>query len=109
MNIDFILTTVTKDTECNNIVSHDIIKKNLIDLWRKSVLKDKKDYIIGLKDGIAKVQFPNTTENRIHVASMGYDVITLSKQDAKKLWKSSVLVIVEKLELTDFTNEIKQI
>lgn len=109
MQVDFILSTVTKGTECNNSASRDIIKKNLLNLWRDTVANENHDYIIGVKDGIAKVQYPNTKENRIHVASMGYDIISLSKQEAKRLWKSSILVIAEKLEISEFAKEIKQI
>lgn len=109
MKIDFILTTVIKGTGFNNTASRDIIKKNLLELWRNSIIASNNDYIIGVKDGIAKVQYPNTIENRIHVASMGYDIISLSKYEAKRLWKSSILVITEKLDLTEFTKEIKQI
>lgn len=108
MKVDFILSEVTKGTECNNGISREIIKKNLLNLWRNNVIVEKNDYILGIKDGIAKVQYPNTDANRMHVASMGYDIISVSKSEAKSLWKSSVLVITEKLELSDFTNEIIQ-
>ncbi|MCK4083837.1 hypothetical protein HCY52_08405 [Acinetobacter radioresistens] len=109
MCIDFIISTVTQGTECNNIASREIIKNNLLNLWRDSVYTSHKDYIIGVENGIAKVQYPNSPENRIHVASMGYDIISVSKDEAKRLWKSSVLVITEKLDLKEIADEIKQI
>lgn len=109
MCIDFIISTITQGTECNNVASREIIKNNLLNLWRDTVFSSPKDYIIGVKDGIAKVQYPNSPENRIHVASMGYDIISVSKDEAKFLWKSSVLVITEKLDLKEIAKEIKQI
>ena len=45
----------------------------------------------------------------LHVASMGYDIISVTKEEANRLWKSSVLVITEKLDLKEIANEIKQI
>lgn len=109
MRINFIISTVTQGTDCNNIAYLEIIKNNLLNLWRDNVYSTPKNYIIGVENGIAKVQYPNTPENRIHVASMGYDIISVTKEEANRLWKSSVLVITEKLDLKEIANEIKQI
>jgi hypothetical protein len=68
----------------------------------------KVDYIIGIQNGVAKVKYLNTKENRIHIASLGYDIVSVSKDEANDLWKSTVLLTTSKLDNDILSSGIKQ-
>lgn len=109
MKVENILSSFIKNSDCNNDLQNEVVQNQMIELWKETTHNNTNNYIIGIKDGIAKIQLPNNIENRIHIASMGYDIISLPKTEAKRLWMSTVLILTKKLELTEISNEIKQV
>ncbi|AMW80552.1 hypothetical protein AMD27_16680 (plasmid) [Acinetobacter sp. TGL-Y2] len=108
MRLNDIIYNAIVGTQCDNNTCKEIIKNNLMKLWRSTALDDNKHYIIGIENGIAKACFPNNIEYRIRAVSMGYDVLSVTEQEAKILWKSNILIAVEKVDTHEIANEIKQ-
>lgn len=108
MSINSIINKAIIDLTCDSNNNIRILKNNLANLWKRSSKEDKK-FIIGIENGIAKVCYPNTIEYRMDAVSMGYDVISVTEEDAKELWKSNVLVAIEKIDQQELAQEIKQV
>ena len=108
MRLNDIIYSAIIGTQCDNSICKEIIKNNLMKLWRSTALNDNKHYIIGIENGIAKACFPNTIECRMRAVSMGYDVLSVTEQEARILWKSNILIAVEKVDSHEIASEIKQ-
>jgi hypothetical protein len=44
----------------------------------------------------------------MRAVSMGYDVLSVTEQEARILWKSNILIAVEKVDSHEIASEIKQ-
>ncbi|EOZ8645482.1 hypothetical protein ACQWTT_001233 [Acinetobacter baumannii] len=58
-------------------------------------------YIIGIKNGVAMVRYPNKENFRAEVAADGFDIITVDEEKANLLWKKAINLSAEIVEPTD--------
>lgn len=63
----------------------------IINIQPTNPLSDStKDYIIGIKNGVAMVRYPNNPRYRADAAREGYDIITVNEAESALIWKNSV-------------------
>lgn len=61
-------------------------------------------FIIGIKNGVAMVKYPNTQNFRAEAAADGFDIITVDEQQAELIWKKTINLSVEIVDLTAIDN-----
>lgn len=63
-------------------------------------------FIIGIKDGVAMVKYPNKKNFRIEAAADGFDLITVDEEQADLIWKQSINLNVEIVDLTALDRKV---
>lgn len=63
-------------------------------------------FIIGIKNGVAMVMYPNKTHFRKEAAAEGFDIITVDEEQATLLWKQTINLSVE---IVDFKKDGRKI
>jgi hypothetical protein len=63
-------------------------------------------YIIGIKNGVAMVMYPNKTHYRTEAAAEGFDIITVDEQQANLIWKKTINLSVEIVDLKECDRKI---
>lgn len=58
-------------------------------------------FIIGIKNGVAMVKYPNKQKFRAEAAADGFDIITVDELQAELLWKKSINLSVQIVDLTN--------
>lgn len=58
-------------------------------------------FIIGIKNGVAMIMYPNKPHYRTEAAADGFDIITVDEEQANLLWKKTINLSVE---IVDFKN-----
>lgn len=56
-------------------------------------------FIIGIKDGVAMVRYPNNENYRTVAAAEGFDIITVNEEQANLLWKKTISMSVQIIDL----------
>lgn len=59
-------------------------------------------FIIGIKNGVAMVKYPNKQNFRAEAAADGFDIITVDETQADLIWKKTINLSVEIVDLTAF-------
>ena len=57
-------------------------------------------FIIGIKNGVAMVKYPNKQNFRAEAAADGFDIITVDEAQANLLWKKAINLSVQIVDLT---------
>lgn len=58
-------------------------------------------FIIGIKNGVAMVKYPNKQKFRADAAADGFDIITVDERQAELLWKKSINLSVQIVDITN--------
>lgn len=58
-------------------------------------------FIIGIKNGVAMVKYPNKQNFRAEAAADGFDIITVNEKQAELIWKKTINLSVQVVDLTD--------
>lgn len=56
-------------------------------------------FIIGIKNGVAMVKYPNKQNFRAEAAADGFDIITVDETQADLIWKKTINLSVEIVDL----------
>lgn len=63
-------------------------------------------YIIGIKNGVAMVRYPNKQKFRAEVAADGFDIITVNEENANLIWKKTINLSVQIVEPMNMKRKI---
>lgn len=63
-------------------------------------------YIIGIKNGVAMVRYPNKQNFRAEVAADGFDIITVNEENANLIWKKNINLSVQIVEPINMKRKI---